>query len=133
MRYRDKVFALRPDEKGTYGNKRIKHLFYKACPVIFRHAIRADKTRRPEWRNRVASDGISVPSAWLPIVFLALREIERYAQTKSTPPWISQIKEKFGGLRIYYRFHNKRGWDEHDEYLRKIIQRANARLIAKDL
>ena len=129
MRYRDRIFAMRPDEKGTYMNERIKQFFYRACPVIFRHAIRADKTRQPDWRNRVASDGLAVPPEWLPDAFLALREIERYAVKVPDPPWIFQIKEKFGTLRIYYHHFGKRGGD--DPILDEIIERANDRIQAK--
>lgn len=129
MRYRDRVFALLPQEI-TFENQRIANFFYRACPVLMRHAVRAEKTRNPQRWNLVTLFGIDVPPEWLPDLFLSLRKMERLAAKQSNPPWILQVKMKFSSLRIYYRYFGERKVDPEME---AIILETNRRLVSKGL
>lgn len=129
MRYRDRIFAMEPGEI-TFQNRRITRFFYRACPLIFRQAIRAAKTRRPWKWNLVAFHGLEVPPEWLADVFLAMRELERYAAKEKNPLWISQIKVKFDTLIVNYR---KYGEWELEVKLLEVVARTNDRLLHKGL
>jgi hypothetical protein len=61
-----------------------------------------------KWYPEICSNiycGASIPPEWEDIVVDALEELRNY------PISIAQIKEKFGGLRIYYDCAN--GYDSH--------------------
>ena len=67
--------------------------------------------------------GLWVGEGWQPIIFSLCRQIDAYVKFVNTKPdrtpvkvTISQIKEKFGGLRFYY--------DGGDEYISGMVQMA---------
>ncbi|MCE9598385.1 MAG: hypothetical protein K8S54_10495 [Spirochaetia bacterium] len=68
----------------------------------------------------------------MPEVFLVLRRMERLAERLPSPPYITQVKEKFDGLRIYWRWYGKpaeaTGFSDAAE---AILARAENRLMQK--
>lgn len=117
---------------ARHQQQALKSLIYRGCPILFRHAIKAERSRYPERWNRVASEGFAVQLSWMPEVFLVLRRMERLAERLPSPPYITQVKEKFDGLRIYWRWYGKpaeaTGFSDAAE---AILARAENRLMQK--
>jgi len=70
----------------------------------------------------------------MPDVFMVLRRMERLAARLPSPPYITQVKEKFDALRIYWRWY--RGVLEPTAFgdeVEAILTRANQRLLDKGL
>ena len=50
---------------------------------------------------------ITTPSGWDEIVYELSEKIRTYCDNMKVVIHVSQVKEKFGGLRFYYRPHDK--------------------------
>jgi len=61
--------------------------------------------------------GISCPKGWRNEVWNAIEKIEAIANETGTKPQIVQIKEKFGGLRLYV-------YGDNEEGIRQIVKQA---------
>lgn len=71
--------------------------------------------------------GFSCPPAWAEIIEDALRQLEKAAERMGLPddlyPHITDIKEKYGTLRIYHDDYSPAGDDSFD----RIVEEAEAR------
>ena len=81
--------------------------------------------------------GISVPPGWRDIVWDAIQKIEDIALRDDIKPRVAQIKEKFGGLRLYVDNTNKEIEDLIDAVESKsyyVCEKCNeAGLVRRDL
>ncbi len=53
--------------------------------------------------------GVSVGDGWVPLLDRLFMRIESHVQFNPTPVVVGQVKEKFGGLRVYF--------DESDDFV----------------
>lgn len=80
-----------------------------------------DKMFRERWKHMFAerNAGFSVPRGWRKIVWDMMYDLE----CLELMPKLIQIKEKFGGLRVYSEAHPE-GCDRHIKALRAICAEA---------
>lgn len=120
-----------------YRNKDVLNLFQTYCPLLMRGARHCLEMKTPE-KNLITLFGFTIPAKWLTRVFLSLRQVEKILQKCSMPPeqmpYLSQVKEKWGELRVYVDLENgvfPRDDSATDQKINEIIQQLEARY-AKD-
>jgi|GEM_PF-5906203 len=98
--------AHRGLEFETYRNQELLQLFIDNFPVLMRDAARCiAENRRPD--NSIANFGLTIPVVWIADVYLLCSRIEHVARQiakefpKETVPYLVQVKEKWGDLRVY--------------------------------
>lgn len=106
-------------------NPEVLEIFARHCPILMRDAMLCVEENRKN-ENLIAWFGFSVPADWLTMVFLYCRRIEKIAEQMVAAfdtghaPYLSQVKSKFGTLRIYIRYPHDTEDAAHAEYRSRI-------------
>lgn len=99
--------AHRGLEYETFRNNELLQLFIDSFPLLMRDAARCIVENR-RLDNSLANFGLTIPTNWISDVYLLCGRLENIAQriaaTYSEPdvPYLTTIKDKFGGLRVYF-------------------------------
>ncbi len=117
------------------GDSAVFALFARHCPILMREAVICIEENRKN-ENLIAFFGFSVPVKWLTLVYLYCRRIEKIAAKMAAAggsdfvPYLSQVKSKFGSLRIYLRYPDAieaAEFREYQERIEAILQHAAMR------
>jgi hypothetical protein len=90
----------------TYRNPEILSLFIHNFPILMRDVVLCIAENR-RLDNSLSNFGLTIPYAWLPAVYLLCCRLERLAVEmmkdfpENTVPYLTNIKEKWGTLRVH--------------------------------
>jgi len=88
--------------------------------LYLRHETLLKRSRYKEYKRcAIIERGLEVDDGWFNIINDMLRDIEKLCQNYNKMPLILQIKEKFGLLRVYFKYTDL---EELDNKLDEIIE-----------
>ncbi len=90
---------------GSTTARETLEFFIARFPQIMRQAHRAVAAGQP-MTHSLANFGVSIPAQWFRSVYLLCAKLERLAMTMvpEDAPFLLNIKEKWGELRVYLEF-----------------------------
>ena len=129
--------AKLPD--SLYRFSPLQSLLELRLPLLMSRAIR-DKLQPASKRCAIAVNGLEISSDWLPPVYLCLRRLERLLQRNarygiSNLPYLVQVKEKFGDLRVYLNYPEALSAEvqiELEDKMEAIIAKTRSRLCSPE-